>query len=386
MQCYCVRSRFGYFLRMPLLLGIGVLIAMLGASCEPSGTPDVVPDEDGRMRIGPAEATATTNRAVVPGDRRLVVDAFRGTVLLEGTTAETAELRFIKRGLGATDEEARENLGEVQITEQGTDTEYTFSAESGAEDRSAVDIQGTVPEAVSLRLNRSSGAVSLLDVRGPIRVRHQHGAVDIRGAAGAVEVAIQNGDITVHMQSVPPDASIDLSTANGDLTLALPPDASVQIDAQTSVGEVFVRGLTFDPQRLTPLSAGARYTAQKGAGDAVITLRTENGSIVLQDHRSPLPDGTAPVETIASDTTASDTISTDTSSTDPATPGTGRSEDMTDDPSSEDASPEDPTGEDEPGAQLGPTDTSMPAPDSLDAPLSTPPDTALSDTVGADGP
>jgi hypothetical protein len=383
MQCYCMTSRFWYFLRVPLLLGIGVLIVVLGASCEPSGTPDVVPDEDGRMRVGPAEATTTTSRAVVSGDRRLVIDAFRGTVLLEGTPAETAELRFIKRGLGATDEEARENLGEVQITEQGTDTEYTFSVESGAEDRSAVDIQGAVPEAVPLRLDRSSGAVSLLDVRGPIRVRHQHGTVDIRGAAGDVDIAIQNGDITVHMQSVPPDASVDLSTANGDLTLALPPGASVQIDAQTSVGEVFVRGLTFDPQRLTPLSAGARYTAQNGAGDAVITLRTENGSIVLQDHRSPLPDGATPSDTTAVDPTATDTATTDTTAV-PSDPTP--SEPATSDPQNSGDTPSgDADSENASGAQLGPTDTSMPAPDSLDAPLSTPPDTALPDTVGAGG-
>lgn len=354
-------------------LGALLLLLVVGA-CETGGTPDVVMDDDGRARVGPAEVRETVTRAVAPGDRTLVLNGFRGTILLEGTTASTAELEFTKRGLGGNESDAQESLSEVQVTEEGTAEEYVITVQSGDEDRTAADVRGTIPEGVSLRIEHVSGAVSMLGVTGPVRIEHENGPVDIRGAESSVHVSIKNGDVSVHYDRFPRDATTDLSTANGDLELAIPSDASAQVDAQTSVGEVFVRGLTFDPQRLTPLRAGARYTAQRGAGDATVTLRTENGSIVLRESTPILPSErtmTEPADTTAAAPDTSGTPTDTTEATGSAAPGEAR-----------DTTPDD-------AARLGPVgpgtddeEETMPPPDSLDPPTPTPEDASADTSEG----
>lgn len=372
----CPRSIF----RSVVTWGGALLLLLVVSACETGGTPDVVMDDDGRARVGPAEVTETVARAVAPGDRTLVLNGFRGTILLEGTTASTAELEFTKRGLGGNEADAQESLGEVQVTEEGTAEEYTITVESGDEDRTAADVRGTIPEGVSLRIEHVSGAVSMLGVTGPIRVEHENGPVDIRGAERSVTVSIKNGDVKVHYDQFPRDAATDLSTANGDLELAVPRDASLQVDAQTSAGEVFVRGLTFDPQRLTPLRAGARYTAQKGSGNATVTLRTENGSIVLRESTPILP-GERTITDPADTTDAAPDTAGATPNADPGvTPDTMQANPA---PSAE---PADTTSDD--AARLGPVgpgdadEEAMPPPDSLDPPTPAPDETAA-DTTGA---
>jgi hypothetical protein len=203
-------------------------------------------------------------------------------------------------------------------------------------------------------------------------VEHENGPVDIRGAERSVTVSIKNGDVKVHYDQFPRDASTDLSTSNGDLELAVPRDASLQVDAQTSAGEVFVRGLTFDPQRLTPLRAGARYTAQRGAGDATVTLRTENGSIVLRESTPILPSERTMTEPADTTRAAPDTTDAmpDTAQADPASPT--ESADTT-------------SNNDARLGPVGPGDEeaeAMPPPDSLDPPTPAP-EEAVTDTTGA---
>ncbi|HHP7238809.1 DUF4097 family beta strand repeat-containing protein [Longibacter sp.] len=299
---------------LPAIAGLFLIFVLSG--CEPSGTSDVVTGADGKARVGPAVETESVQRAVAPGDRTLVLKGFRGSILLEGTDSNTADLEFIKRGLGGDEGEARESLNGIRVTEEGTSSEYTFSVEAADESRSAADLRGRIPSGVKLRVEHAAGPVSMIGVKGPIRVEHQHGEVDIRGAAASVNVEIQNGDVSVEFDRLPTDATVNLSTANGDMMMAVPPDASLQVEAETSAGDIFVRGLVFDPQRFAPLRAGARYIAQRGAGDVSATLRTENGSIVIRDAPGVLPDGATPADTAAADTAGapSDTAQVDTSS------------------------------------------------------------------------
>ncbi|PEN14395.1 hypothetical protein CRI94_05020 [Longibacter salinarum] len=353
----------GILCRPRLWSGIAGALLVVFAGCEPSGTSDVVTEADGRARVGPAVESETVRRGVAPGDRTLVLKGFRGSVMLEGTTQSTAELEFVKRGLGGTEEEARESLNGIRVMEEGTADEYTYTVQSDDERRSATDIRGTIPSGVRLRVEHAAGPVAMIGVDGPIQIEHEHGSVDIREAESSVTVEIKNGDVMVQHRQLPPSAKINLSTENGDMALAIPSDASVQVEAETNAGDIFIRDLTFNPQRLTPLRAGARYAAQRGAGEAVATLRTENGSIVIQKTPSALPDAESLLDTTATDSTAAphgDSAQADTSS----------------------------------GAELGvfgppPRDTgttedTMPPSDSLDAPTPEPSDTVLSDTVDTD--
>ncbi len=104
---------------------------------------------------------------------------------------------------------------------------------------------------------------------------------------------VKNGDIDVQCASLPPDAEIMLRTVNGDVTLRLPPEASAQIGAETSVGAVRTQGLSLSKQNFAPQDAGGKYNAQLGEGEAAVDLQTKNGDILIA-----APD-TGPVESSA---------------------------------------------------------------------------------------
>jgi hypothetical protein len=305
--------------------------AVLGA-CQQPGTTDVDQTEEGGLRLGSVEAVDTVDRAVAPNDRPLVIDGFRGRVDLEGDAQETAELRFVRRGRGEDTEAARGVLEDVTITESGSEENYTYTLESDGAAYAAVDVTGTVPQGAALRVERSSGPVAIDGVRGALTVRHEDGPVTLQGTGGPVDVEIQNGDLEVRAVSLPADGPVRLRTANGDVTLRLPPDASAQISAETRVGALRTQGLALTEERFSPQGAGGRYDARLGAGATTVELRTENGSVLVAAAAPAALDttGTSPANEAAdalevppSDTTvapqpSADTVQADTTRTDTA--------------------------------------------------------------------
>lgn len=273
------------------LLALGMM-GLLGA-CEQPSTSDVDQTEEGILRLGSVEAVDTVSRAVAPNDRPLIIDGFRGRVDLEGVSGETAAIQFVRRGRGEDTETARGVLEDVTISESGSQDAYTYTLETDGGAYAVVDVSGTVPEQTELRLEQSSGPVSIRGVKGPLIISREHGPVTVRGAAGSVEVENRNGDVDVHFSSLPSDAEVSLRTANGDVTLHLPPDGSAQISAQTSAGDVRTQALALSNERFNPRDAGGRYNAQLGPGGASVELRTENGSILVTAADTTAPDTTA---------------------------------------------------------------------------------------------
>lgn len=325
------------------------LLALLAATalgaCQQPGTTDVDQTDEGGLRLGSVEAVDTVARAVAPNDRPLVIDGFRGRVDLDGAPQETAELRFLRRGRGEDTETARGVLEDVTITESGSEENYTYTLESDGASYAAVDVTGTVPRAVALRLERSSGPVAIDGVRGALTVRHEDGPVTLQGTGGGVDVEIQNGDLDVQAASLPADGTVRLRTANGDVTLRLPPDASAQISAETSAGALRTRGLALTEERFSPQGAGGRYEARLGAGATSVELRTENGSVLVAGAEPAAMDTTGapsaegetpaaldvppsdttvgpqpPADTAQADTARTDTVDADTTETDTAMP------------------------------------------------------------------
>lgn len=318
-------------MRALLVSSLAGLVLLYG--CSPSSDADIGHDANGALRPGAVEVTDSLHRVVSPADRQLVLDGFRGRIRLQGVRGETADLTLTLRGRGADSTAARSVRDDVQITETGTADTYTFEMESDRPAQSAVDVTGTVPQGVSLRITQESGQVDLQNVGGAIAVRQRFGDVTIRDAADAIDVSTESGDLAAAMRRVAPGTRIVLRTANGDLSLAVPPDTPIQVDAQTHAGEVRVQGLPFRRERLTPVHAGARYTAQIGTGGTVAELRTENGVVTLAavDTTPPPPDTLRPASRPApSDTTAApspatpvDTASVDTASVDSTAVDTG---------------------------------------------------------------
>lgn len=266
--------------RLYVLMGVVFFAGGLMA-CEQPSTSDVSRTEEGVLRLGSVEAVDTLTRAVSPSGRPFTIEGVRGAVDLQGTDETTAQLKFVRHGRGKDAETARDVLDDLEITESGSEEEYTYTLEKNGGAYAAVDVTGMVPRGTALRLNRTTGLVSVEGVNGPITVTHEHGPVSIQGELSSVTVEIKNGDVDVQSASLSPDATVSLRTVNGDVALRLPPEASTQISAETEVGAIRTRGLNLTEQNFMPRDAGGQYSAQLGEGEASVELHTKTGSILI---------------------------------------------------------------------------------------------------------
>ncbi len=291
------------------LFFLPVLGALLLGACQQPSTSDVDQTDEGVLRLGSVAVVDTVERAVAPNDRPLVIDGFRGRVNLSGSESSTADLRFARQGRGQDRESAKGVLEDVEITESGSDQSFTYTLETDGGAYAVVDVIGTVPRASELRIEQSKGPVSISGVQGALTVDHDHGPVTIEGAAASVDVQIENGDIQADFRTLPPEATVTLQTANGDVRLGLPSTASAQVDVQTNVGVIRTSGLSLSDERFMPRNAGGQYTAQMGAGEASIEVQVQNGSILLQgtdarEEAVPVRVDTAETESLPADSVA----------------------------------------------------------------------------------
>lgn len=310
-----------------LVVSLGsLLFGVLIVSCQRAGEREVTRTEGGIMRLGSVEVVDTVARAVAPNERPLVLEGMQGSVHVKGAEQSTADLSFIRRGRGETRADGRAVLDDIAITEQGTESAYTYTLETDQEDYAAVDVRGTVPRQATLQINRLSGSVQVEGVEGALTIDHEYGDVAVQGAAARVETTIKNGDVQVSFRAVPAGEDMLLETATGNIHLTLPPDASAQIDAQTNVGVIRTQGPSFSAERLRPINAGGRYNAQLGDGGPTIELRTENGSITVQTRDTTRVDTTEtrlPPAVPSADTTVPVRPSTDAATADTTIPDSG---------------------------------------------------------------
>ena len=283
-------------------------LMLLGLTACGKGT-GVGETEEGRLVLGTTEATETVTRAVAPENRTLVLDGFSGHVALTGSADEVARLTFTKHARGDGESAARRALERIRIEESGDETTYRFALRADAPRVSRVDVTGTVPKNATLRILLQNGHVTLAGLEGPLWVKDENGNVRISGAGARVEVETHNGNVAVGMARLAPEARVNLTTVNGDLTLALPPDASARVEARTKAGEIRVEGLAFAERSLDPVGAGGHFRGKLGSGGAVVTLKTENGAVAMRAgalEPAPMPaDTTAmPAPPPSADTTA----------------------------------------------------------------------------------
>ncbi|QXD14650.1 DUF4097 family beta strand repeat protein [Rhodocaloribacter litoris] len=266
-----------------LLAGAVVLLA----GCQQGA--DVRQTEEGSLVLGSAEVQEAVSRAVAPGARTLVLDGFAGDVVLTASVDAVARFTFTKRARGDDAGAARRNLERIRIEESGDAQTYRYLLRADRAELSRVDVEGTVPRGATLHILLRSGNVSLDGLEGPITVTNENGNVRITGAGAGVTVQTANGNVAVGMNRLPAGESVRLTTVNGNVTLALPAAVSARIEAGTSAGEIRVDGLTFADRRLDPQGAGGHFQGRLGTGAATVTLKTENGNIVLREGPLEVP-------------------------------------------------------------------------------------------------
>jgi hypothetical protein len=156
-----------------------------------------------------------------------------------------------------------------------------------------IDVTGI---AGTLDLQTSNGAITLRSVDGDVAARTSNGRIAVSGGTGTLTLATSNGPIDLQeMRASTLDVRTSngriafagslagtvnrLTTSNGSVTLALPPDFSGNVDLQTSNGTISVGY----PLTTQPGGENTRTRVQGAIGDGgtPVIVRTSNGTITI---------------------------------------------------------------------------------------------------------
>ncbi len=213
-------------------------------------------------------------------------------------------------------ERANDLLRETRVTQHHKDEEYTLTTEwpssfghrddhgrfmsfdtrrpsraiTRCEDcKITAHYEVTVPRGVRAILHTVNGDVRAgAGVDAALDLQTVNGAVTALGAVASVTAQSVNGKVDVSSQTFPPDASINLKTINGPITLTLARNARFDLDASTMNGTI---ASTFPlPARLetpeTPEPPGAPPRAESPAeprarGTRRVIVRDDGDDVVV---------------------------------------------------------------------------------------------------------
>jgi len=145
----------------------------------------------------------------------------------------------------------------------------------------------------SVTLRGSSGLIDIhatnedirmRDVSGEIVAETVHGDIRIEGAlVTAVELVSTSGDI-IYDGTIDREGEYFLSTHDGDIRLAVPPDTSALLEIETYEGGVYASGAEIE-QALVEVRRDREFRAELGDGQARVRLQNFNGDIELYDRK-----------------------------------------------------------------------------------------------------
>ena len=165
--------------------------------------------------------------------------------------------------------------GRAELASGSGDVELR-NARSGA--RVSAGSGNVTAEAVagSVRATSGSGTVRVeLSGPGDVEATSGSGNIRIHGVKGAVRGSTGSGDIEASGEQ---QGEWHLRTGSGNVTVALPQNASFELDAHTSSGTIQT------DREITVQGTLSRHDihGRAGAGGPLLELRTSSGSIYLR--------------------------------------------------------------------------------------------------------
>ncbi len=140
-----------------------------------------------------------------------------------------------------------------------------------------VDFSVRVPAGVAFEGGTVNGEIRATSLRGNVVTHTVNGAIQI-STSGYAEAKTVNGEISATIGDGNWPDSLEFTTINGQITLALPASLSTQIRADTFNGEI----LSDFPLSVQRKMSRKHLSGTIGNGGRELFLKTLNGSIRLQ--------------------------------------------------------------------------------------------------------
>lgn len=201
-----------------------------------------------------AKASRTESFSAAGNLKSLAVETVNGPVDVVAGTVFRAEVDVT--AWGATDSEARKNLGDVKVrfeNENGNVSLYTeepgvtvhrsgrgWNVHTRGDDqwRSETKYRITVPASMSVQVSAVNGGVSVAAVSAPVELTTVNGKITLAGGRRDAKLNTVNGTIEAGFTDLPKGASLDVRTVNGSIALTLPAKAGFRLEGHTMSGEI----------------------------------------------------------------------------------------------------------------------------------------------------
>lgn len=266
--------------------------------------------------IATTQATDTVEKSLSTPAAQVDVEMFNGSIEVRAGPAGAVSATVTRTGTGADQAAALADAQKIDVTltdDGGTVLlKATYTPDPAKPDRRGASAVVTVPAGSVLVLKTSNGAVAVSGVTGTVvadtsnaaitasgpmeafRAKTSNGKVSVTGGKGLVSLETSNAGIDVQAT----DAIVQAETSNGAITLAgslasgqsrlqtsnaavsvtLPKDAALTVDAQTSNAKI---SSDFTISGATPTQDRVSGTIGGGGGGATLVIDTSNGNISL---------------------------------------------------------------------------------------------------------
>lgn len=141
----------------------------------------------------------------------------------------------------------------------------------------------SVPGELRLSLNQ----LTAQNATGPVEVRTKSKDVELADIAGEIKVTTTRGDVSLR-HSAAPKAPIEVDVTSGNIDVALPPAAGVDLRAETERGAVMN---DYNPALKEEIRDNGALLAGKTGAGPVVRLKTTRGEVSIRK--------IAPIETAA---------------------------------------------------------------------------------------
>lgn len=127
----------------------------------------------------------------------------------------------------------------------------------------------------------TNGALEIDGVHGNLDLETTNGSISVVRSAGAVEASTTNGSIEVELNEVPDGSDLSFETTNGAVSVRLPRDIRVSLDAATSNGRVTS---DFEVEGPDPGKSRRRLSGDINGGGGKLRVRSTNGGVTIEQN------------------------------------------------------------------------------------------------------
>lgn len=141
----------------------------------------------------------------------------------------------------------------------------------------SVTYEVTVPRMMNVDVSNTNGTIELSQVTGSIELDTTNGRIEVERCAGSIDASTTNGSIHAELVRVAKGQPLRFDTTNGRISVTLPRDAAIDVDAGTTNGSIStdLPIVTMDKDRNS-----LRGTIN--GGGTRLRARTTNGGIEIK--------------------------------------------------------------------------------------------------------